>query len=177
MTMLYTQWRSPLGELLLVGEEGSLAALQLPGRHRRSEGWVRAVDPFAQAIGQLEEYFAGERTAFELQLGIPETAPATFGAKAPHQSHLGGTAFDRAVWERLGAIPYGETRSYAQIARDIGRPDRARAVGGANARNPLPIIVPCHRVVGSDGSLTGYGGGLAMKQALLALERGQRALL
>jgi methylated-DNA-[protein]-cysteine S-methyltransferase len=159
MKMLYTQWQSPLGELLLAGEEGALAALHLPGRRRVRDDWIRAVGPFAQAIRQLEEYFAGERTAFDLKL-------------AP-----GGGGFDRAVWEHLVTIPYGETRSYAQIARDIGRPDRARAVGGANARNPLPIIVPCHRVVGTDGSLTGYGGGLAMKRALLVLERGQRRLL
>jgi methylated-DNA-[protein]-cysteine S-methyltransferase len=176
MEMLYTRWPSPLGELLLAGDEGALAELQFPGRHRVRDGWTRAVGPFAQAIRQLEEYFAGERISFDLPLRIPETAPASFGAKAPHQNHC-GRPFDRAVWKRLVAIPYGETRSYGQIARDIGRPDRARAVGSANARNPLPIIVPCHRVVGSDGSLTGYGGGLAVKQALLTLERGQRCLL
>ena len=175
MAMLYVRWPSPLGELLLAGEEGSLAALHLPGRHRPGEGWIQAAGPFAQAIQELEEYFAGERASFDVPLRISETSPASFGAKAPHQSHL-GSPFDRAVWEQLAAIPYGETRSYGQIARDIGRPDRARAVGAANARNPLPIIVPCHRVVGSDGSLTGYGGGLAMKEALLALERGQRVL-
>ena len=177
MEMLYTRWPSPLGELLLAGDEGSLAELHLPGRHRPREGWTRAAGPFAQAIEELEEYFAAGRASFDLPLRIFETAPASFGAKAPHQNYLGGAPFDRAVWERLVGIPYGETRSYGQIARDIGRPDRARAVGGANARNPLPIIVPCHRVVGSDGSLTGYGGGLPMKRALLALERGQRRLL
>jgi methylated-DNA-[protein]-cysteine S-methyltransferase len=158
MAMLYVRWRSPLGELLLAGEEGSLAALHLPGRHRPGEGWIQAAGPFAQAIQELEEYFAGERASFDVPLAS------------------NGSPFDRAVWEQLAAIPYGETRSYGQIARDIGRPDRARAVGAANARNPVPIIVPCHRVVGSDGSLTGYGGGLAMKEALLALERGQRRL-
>jgi methylated-DNA-[protein]-cysteine S-methyltransferase len=154
MTTLYTKWTSPLGELVLVGDEAALRALELPGRHRRRDGSVSATAPFAVALEQLGEYFAGERTAFDLRL-------------APR-----GGPFDRAVWDRLAEIPYGETRSYGEIAGALGRPHRARAVGAANARNPLPIIVPCHRVVGSDGSLTGYGGGLQAKRALLALERG-----
>jgi methylated-DNA-[protein]-cysteine S-methyltransferase len=107
----------------------------------------------AAAAIQLEQYFAGERTAFELDL-------------EPH-----GTPFERQVWEAVRAIPYGETASYADIARRIGRPSACRAVGRANGRNPLAVIVPCHRVVGSDGSLTGYAGGLGAKRALLDLER------
>ncbi|MGH3328184.1 MAG: methylated-DNA--[protein]-cysteine S-methyltransferase [Streptomycetales bacterium] len=154
---LYTVWTSPIGELQLHGDERALTAIDLPGRHRRPDGAVRAATStpaFARVIAQLDEYFTGQRTVFDLPL-------------APK-----GSRFDRAVWTRVQAIPYGETLSYAALAQAIGRPDRARAVGGANARNPLPIIVPCHRVIGSDGSLTGYAGGLDRKRALLALERG-----
>jgi methylated-DNA-[protein]-cysteine S-methyltransferase len=154
MTRLYTTWRSPLGELLLEGDEHALRALHLPDRHPSRHGRDLAGAPFARAIEQLDEYFAGERTAFDLSL-------------APR-----GGSFDRTVWAHLERIPYGATRSYADIARALGDPDRARDVGIANARNPLPIIVPCHRVVGSDGSLTGYAGGLDRKRALLALEQG-----
>jgi methylated-DNA-[protein]-cysteine S-methyltransferase len=154
MTMLYTKWTSPVGELMLVGDEQALRELHLPGRHRPRDGWTTAAAPFAPAVGQLEEYFAGQRTEFELRLAAR------------------GRPFDQAVWAWLGRIPYGETRSYGEVARGLGKADRARAVGAANARNPLPIIVPCHRVVGSDGSLTGYGGGLEVKRALLALEKG-----
>jgi methylated-DNA-[protein]-cysteine S-methyltransferase len=151
---LYTRWSSPLGELLLVGDEGALRAIHLPRRHPNPRGWIAAAEPFAAALGQLGEYFAGRRTAFDLPLAAR------------------GRPFDRAVWAHVSRIPYGETRSYGDLARALGRPDRARAVGGANARNPLPIVVPCHRVIGSDGSLTGYGGGLGRKRALLALESG-----
>ena len=154
MTLLCTTWRSPLGELLLEGDEQALRALHLLDRHPSHNGRALAAAPFAPAIEQLEQYFAGERTSFDLSL-------------APR-----GGSFDRAVWARLARIPYGETRSYGDIARVLGDPDRARDVGIANARNPLPIIVPCHRVVGSDGSLTGYAGGLDRKRALLALEQG-----
>ncbi len=120
-----------------------------------------AAVPFEAAIDQLEEYFAGTRTAFELCL------------------QPGGSPFDQAVWRQVSQIPYGQTRSYAEVARAIGRTDRVRAVGSANARNPLPIIVPCHRVIGSDGSLTGYAGGLDRKRSLLTLEQGawQQTLL
>jgi len=103
---------------------------------------------------QLAEYFAGTRRAFALPL-----APA-------------GTEFERRVWQALGAIPYGETRSYAEVAQAIGRPAACRAVGRANGRNPIAIVIPCHRVIGSDGSLTGYGGGLDLKRFLLDLEGG-----
>ena len=159
--VLYTTCPSPLGQLLLAGDEDALRALHLPNRHARGGDWVSAEQPFARAVEQLEEYFAGERRTFQLPLAAS------------------GTPFEEAVWDALSAIPYGETRSYGEVARAVGRPDRARAVGSANARNPLAIIVPCHRVIGSDGSLTGYGGGLERKQALLALEQGawQQSLL
>ncbi|WP_418981960.1 methylated-DNA--[protein]-cysteine S-methyltransferase [Alistipes sp.] len=106
-----------------------------------------------QAVRELEEYFAGQRRSFTLPL-----APA-------------GTPFQCAVWEALRQIPYGQTRSYKQIAQQIGRPAACRAVGMANNRNPIPILIPCHRVVGADGSLTGYAGGLTVKSRLLAIER------
>jgi methylated-DNA-[protein]-cysteine S-methyltransferase len=107
------------------------------------------------AAGQLIEYLQGKRTVFDMPLA-PE-----------------GTAFQRQVWEALLEIPYGETYSYGRLARDIGKPGAARAVGMANNRNPIPVIIPCHRVIGADGSLTGYGGGLPMKERLLALEKGK----
>jgi methylated-DNA-[protein]-cysteine S-methyltransferase len=150
----YTTIQSPIGELLLVGERGRLHELHYPGRHRIGADWLEAADPFAAAIEQLDEYFTGERREFDLDLD-------------PR-----GTAFDRAVWAQLREIPYGETTSYGEIARAIGRPDRARAVGAANGRNPLPIVIPCHRVIGADGSLVGYGGGLELKRRLLELESG-----
>ena len=112
----------------------------------------------AAARAQLEEYFRGERRTFELDL-----APA-------------GTAFQRRVWEALRRIPYGRTASYGEIARELGMPGASRAVGQANNRNPLPIVVPCHRVIGADTSVTGFGGGIAIKRALLDFERGQASL-
>ena len=159
--VLYTTWHSPLGQLLLAGDEHALRALHLPNRHVRGHDWVSAEAPFARAVEQLEEYFAGARVAFDLPLAAS------------------GSPFEESVWHAVSEIPYGETRSYGQVARAVGRPDRARAVGSANARNPLAIIVPCHRVIGSDGSLTGYGGGLERKRALLELEQGawQQSLL
>ena len=153
--LLFTTWESPVGGLLLTGDEqGALRSIQLPRRHARSPEWQLADAPFAGAIEQLSEYFAGERTAFELELVAR------------------GGGFDQAVWERVAEIPYGETLSYGQVAREIGHPDRARAVGSANGRNPLPIVIPCHRVIGADGSLVGYGGGLELKRTLLELEAG-----
>lgn len=154
MTAFYTTWESPIGELLLLGDEHALTALHLPNRHPRHTGRERADLPFAETVEQLEEYFTGRRREFDLPL-------------APQ-----GRPFDRRVWDLVAEIPYGETRSYGQLAHALGRADRARAVGGANARNPLPIIIPCHRVIGSDGALVGYGGGLERKRALLSLEAG-----
>jgi methylated-DNA-[protein]-cysteine S-methyltransferase len=150
--MLYTTTESPIGELLLAGDEEHLQVLWMGGAPEPD--WVRADAPFAAARTQLGEYFAGERLAFDLAL-----APA-------------GTPFQQAVWEALRAIPYGTTTSYGALAAQLGRPGAARAVGAANGRNPIAVVVPCHRVVGADRSLTGFGGGLERKRTLLALEAG-----
>jgi methylated-DNA-[protein]-cysteine S-methyltransferase len=160
MTMHFTTLETPIGELLLAGNEQALCAVQLPGLHNPRPFWTEDETPFAEAITQIEQYFAGGRAAFDLPL-----------------QPLGGNDFDHAVWKRLLQIPYGETASYGQVARDIGRPDDARAVGGANARNPIAIVVPCHRVIGSNGSLTGYAGGLELKSRLLDLEAGVQTLV
>jgi methylated-DNA-[protein]-cysteine S-methyltransferase len=159
----YATAPSPLGELLLVGDEAALHGVYLPD-HRRGPtpdpGWMRADAPFRAAREQLEAYFAGALRAFDLPL-----APA-------------GTPFELAVWAALREIPFGATLSYGALAARLGRPGAARAVGRANGRNPLSIVVPCHRVIGGDGALTGYGGGLARKAWLLAHEAGaQLALL
>ena len=160
--MRYTTVASPIGELFLHGEDGALCGLwmQDAGRPKRPlPGWEHDDAAFADAREQLREYFAGERTAFDLEL------------------RMDGTEFQRRVWEQLRAIPYGETRSYGELARELGTPDAARAVGLANGRNPIAVIVPCHRVIGADGSLTGFGGGLERKRLLLALESPQRTLV
>jgi methylated-DNA-[protein]-cysteine S-methyltransferase len=136
--------------LLLVSERG-LVALEFD-RGRTREGWVESPAQTAPYARQLEEYFAGRRRGFDLPLD------------------LRGTGFQKRCWQELLKIPYGETRSYADIARAIGNPLAVRAVGLANGQNPIAIIVPCHRVIGSDGSLTGYGGGLETKRWLLELE-------
>lgn len=149
---LYTQIESPIGELLLFGGEHSLQGLYMD--RRPLDSWKRADEPFADARAQLGEYFAGQRSEFDIELD------------------LRGSTFQRTVWDALLEIPYGETRSYGEIARMIGRPAAARAVGAANGANPLPPIIPCHRLVGMDGSLTGYGGGLETKRWLLDFERG-----
>ena len=154
---LHTTIDSPIGELLLVGDEEGLRGLYMQeGRTRMAvrSSWREADEPFADVREQLGEYFAGERTDFDLPL------------------EMGGTEFEREVWGELERIPYGQTTSYGEIARRVGRPDRARAVGAANGRNPISVIVPCHRVIGADGSLTGYGGGLERKRFLLELEGG-----
>jgi len=161
MTLHHTTIDSPIGELLLVGREGALRGLYMQEGARPKRvptGSTRADEPFAAVREQLGEYFAGERVRFELPL------------------ELDGPAFERTVWEALTEIGYGETRSYGEIARRIGFPDAARAVGRANGRNPISIIVPCHRVIGADGSLTGYGGGLERKQFLLEHETGAARL-
>ena len=156
-TILHTQIPSPIGPLLLTGDEHALQGLHMAPAAPRP-GWRGAREPFADAIEQLAQYFAGERSEFDLRLDMR------------------GTDFQKDVWNALLTIPYGETRSYGEIARQIGRPDRARAVGAANGSNPISIIVPCHRVIGSDGSLTGYGGGLPRKRFLLDLEAGVGSL-
>ena len=144
--------QSPVGDLTLTEENGALTGLYFGRRSLEGEEGLTAL--LERASRQLEEYFAGKRKQFDLPLS------------------LRGTEFQRQVWAALRDIPYGETRSYGQIAQAIGRPKAVRAVGMANHRNPISIIVPCHRVVGADGSLTGYGGGLENKKFLLALERG-----
>lgn len=153
----YARLATPVGPILVAEADDGLLAVHFErGRRRRPAGaaW-RLVDPNElRTAAQLTEYFAGTRRAFEVPL-VPQ-----------------GTPFQRRVWSAVAAIPYGETRSYGAIAKQIGAPDAVRAVGAANGQNPWPIIVPCHRVIGSDGSLTGYGGGLPIKRALLEFERG-----
>ncbi len=148
---------SPLGELTLFGDGEALTGLYMPspkGAPPVDGSYCRDDGPFRAVVEQLEAYFAGARTTFDVAL-----SPS-------------GTAFQQRVWGALRAIPYGQTRSYRDIAVAIGAPKAMRAVGLANGRNPISIIVPCHRVVGADGSLTGYGGGLRNKQLLLDLEQG-----
>jgi methylated-DNA-[protein]-cysteine S-methyltransferase len=151
--MNYQILETPIGALRLVSDGQHLVAIEFEGNHTIDGSDCETTDSVLQACAtQLREYFAGRRTRFDLPL-------------APR-----GTDFQRAVWKALKAIPYGELRSYAEIARAIGKPRAVRAVGAANGRNPLPIVVPCHRVVGSDGSLTGFAGGLEIKRRLLVLE-------
>ncbi len=151
--MNYQLFDSPIGTLRLVSDGESLVAIEFDGRHSTGDG-ERCVEdrPLALCKTQLQEYFCGRRTTFDLPL-------------AP-----GGTDFQRRVWQALGQIPFGQLRSYADIAAAIDRPRAVRAVGAANGRNPLPIVVPCHRVVGSDGSLTGFAGGVELKRRLLEME-------
>jgi methylated-DNA-[protein]-cysteine S-methyltransferase len=147
---------SPIGPLLLITDGAALTGLYMnvSPEAQPSSGWSEdaTVGPLPAAIRQLAEYFAGKRREFELPL------------------RLEGTEFQRRVWGELEEIPYGETWSYGQLASRIGKPGASRAVGLANGRNPISIVVPCHRVIGADGSLTGYGGGLERKQWLLAHE-------
>jgi methylated-DNA-[protein]-cysteine S-methyltransferase len=158
----YTQIDSPIGPLLLAGDETGLRHIEFMGSkraHPPNAGWHEDARPLKDVIGQLRAYFAGKLEAFDLTL-TPE-----------------GTDFQKKVWHRLCDIPYGETISYGQLAGRIGNPNASRAVGLANGSNPIPIIIPCHRVIGSNGKLTGYGGGLPIKEKLLALERRQLTLL
>ncbi|MGW0572388.1 MULTISPECIES: methylated-DNA--[protein]-cysteine S-methyltransferase [Streptomyces] len=159
-TKQHTVIDSPYGPLTLVATDGVLSGLYMTDqRHRPPEESFGDPDdtPFAETTEELRAYFAGELQDFSVPL------------------HLHGTPFQRSVWAELRRIPYGETRSYGQLADALGNPKASRAVGLANGKNPLGIIVPCHRVVGADGSLTGYGGGLERKQRLLEFERGERA--
>ena len=158
--MRYSTLTTPIGDLLLVADsDGALTAVHLPGRHGSTAGMQRDDALLEPARRQLTEYFAGERTTFDLPLR-PTGAP-----------------FQLRVWERLATIPYGETTSYGEIAAELGQPTASRAVGAANGRNPIAIVVPCHRVIGANGSLTGYAGGLDQKRALLDLEAGRPALV
>jgi methylated-DNA-[protein]-cysteine S-methyltransferase len=158
-SMQFRTVNSPVGLLTLAGNGGRLMHLRMvdqtyePSHH----GWEADDYAFPDAVEQLEAYFAGDRTDFDLELSLV------------------GTQFQRRVWAALQTIPYGETRSYGEIAHQIGSPGAFRAVGLANGHNPIGIIVPCHRVIGSNGSLTGYGGGLDRKRALLELEKSRTA--
>jgi methylated-DNA-[protein]-cysteine S-methyltransferase len=147
----YTTVDSPIGEILLTGEGGALTRLYM-SPFEVEAAWAHDPAALAEPARQLAEYFAGERTGFELEL-----APA-------------GTVFQQRVWALLLEIPYGETTTYGALARELGDPRKVRAVGLANGRNPISIVVPCHRVIGAGGSLVGYGGGLDRKRTLLALE-------
>jgi len=153
--MYYCYLDTPIGELLIAGDDDALAMIGFPkGSMRRDPepDWIFNEKPLATARQQLTEYFAGTRKEFDLPVA------------------LSGTEFQVSVLEALQEIPYGETVSYGEIARRIGRPKAVRAVGAANGRNPIPVVVPCHRVIGSSGDLTGFGGGLDTKEALLRLE-------
>jgi len=144
---------TPIGELTLVTRHAALAGLHFAGYDPPAES-VEDTEPVLEAAAeQLREYFAGERTAFDLPLT------------------LDGTPFQQQAWRALADIPYGETVSYGEQARRIGKPEAIRAIGAANGRNPIAIVLPCHRVIGADGSLTGFGGGLETKRRLLDLEQ------
>lgn len=157
MTSLrYRTVDSPLGPLTLAGVGTTLTHLRMAEQTHEPDrsGWLPAdARAFADVVDQLEAYFAGSLTEFDVEI------------------QLDGTEFQRRVWAALRTIPYGETRSYGEIAAQIGSPAASRAVGLANGRNPIGIIVPCHRVIGSGGAMTGYGGGIDRKRALLSLER------
>lgn len=153
--VFYRTVESPIGELLLTSDGAAVTGIYMDGGKgspHPEPNWSRDDERLAAAAEQLAEYFAGSRITFDLRL-------------APR-----GTAFQRRVWSALREIPYGETISYGDLARRIGQPSAVRAVGLANGRNPISIVVPCHRVIGADGSLTGYGGGLDRKRVLLDLE-------
>ncbi len=155
MTLSKIQHPSPVGPLTLFASAQGLVAIEFEHGHRAGRADARD-DPDHPVLGQcraqLDAYFAGKLRVFEVPLAAA------------------GTDFQRAVWRVLQEIPFGRTESYGWVARQIGNPKAVRAVGLANGRNPLPIVVPCHRVIGQDGTLTGYGGGLGRKQTLLALE-------
>lgn len=158
--MFYTIFDTPLCRIGLAGDGQGLRTVQLlTGEGKRGDWeplpeWEENPEFFREAEEQIRQYVAGERRVFSLPLR-PE-----------------GTAFQKRVWQALGEIPYGETRNYGQIAAEIGRPGAFRAVGAANGKNPLPLVIPCHRVIGSNGKLTGFAHGLAVKEKLLRLEGG-----
>lgn len=159
MTATYHDFHTPIGTLRLVGDEDAIDRIELPREAAKAPdaAWEAADGALpaalAEAKRQLEEYFAGERREFELPLASQ------------------GTDFQHRVWDELRRIPFGQTISYGELAERIGKPSASRAVGQANGKNRLPIVVPCHRVISHDGTLGGYGGGLPTKQALLDLER------
>jgi methylated-DNA-[protein]-cysteine S-methyltransferase len=153
--MNYGYIDSPVGKLLIAGSDAGICLISFPkGKDYASQsGWIPNLDPLSEAVQQVEKYFSGELKIFALKLDIK------------------GTLFQLKVWDALRAIPYGRTVSYGDIAHRIGSPGAARAVGGAVGRNPVPIVIPCHRVIGTNGKLTGFGGGMDVKETLLALER------
>ena len=158
MQLRYRTVESPIGPLTLAGDGSTLMHLRMTEQSHEPDrsGWTPAgADAFADVVEQLNAYFAGTLTEFDVDL------------------ELHGTEFQRKVWAALQTIPYGQTRSYGEIAEQIGSPSASRAVGLANGRNPISIIVPCHRVIGAAGSMTGYGGGIDRKKMLIALERTQ----
>ncbi|MDV3457983.1 methylated-DNA--[protein]-cysteine S-methyltransferase [Sphingomonas sp. HF-S4] len=159
MTLNFTTTLSPVGALTLVASDAGLVAIlwenDRPGRVKLGAMAEAPDHPvLAETARQLRDYFDGRRTSFDLPLDFR------------------GTDFQRRVWAALLTIPFGETRSYGAIARQIGRPNASRAVGAANGRNPISIVAPCHRVIGTNGALTGFAGGLAAKELLLGIERG-----
>jgi methylated-DNA-[protein]-cysteine S-methyltransferase len=153
---LYHTIDSPIGELLLAGDGRALTGVHMNGVP--GSGWKRDPRALSEPTAQLEAYFAGELREFDLPL-------------APQ-----GTPFQQEVWSALREIPYGGTISYAELAAAVGRPHAARAVGAAGGRNPIAVVIPCHRVIGASGALTGYGGGLGRKRLLLDLEAGRRSI-
>jgi methylated-DNA-[protein]-cysteine S-methyltransferase len=160
MTTFYHYHITVIGQLLLAGNGSHLSLLGFPSgkmQRRHEPDWTKDGAPFVEACVQLDAYFAGELKNFDLQL-MPK-----------------GTAFQELVWQALTEIPYGETRSYGQLAANIEKPGASRAVGAANGVNPIPVIIPCHRVIGASGKLTGFGGGIETKLFLLELESGQVA--
>ena len=153
--MQYCVINSPVGKLLLAADDGALKLISFQDGTQPTTvnpNWEYDESPFRDAIDQLNAYFAGELKTFTIKLK-PE-----------------GTDFQQRVWQQLRSIPYGQTTSYGQIAKAIGNPQASRAVGAANGKNPISIVVPCHRVIGSSGSLVGFGGGLSIKETLLSLE-------
>lgn len=159
MAILYRVVNSPVGGLKLAASEKGLTAITWHDAPSKGEGRSPACETLQQAEQELREYFAGQRKVFSVPLDMQ------------------GTEFQLAVWRALLEIPFGATCSYGQLASHLGNPQACRAVGAANGRNPIPIVVPCHRVIGSTGKLTGFGGGLPMKEFLLRLEASQGSLL
>jgi methylated-DNA-[protein]-cysteine S-methyltransferase len=163
MSLLLYRWcQSPVGRLLLAGNAKSLKLVSFADGKRGvapQREWAEDEEAFADVIEQLKQYFRGKLTEFDLHL------------------EMEGTEFQKSVWKQLQKIPYGQTISYKQLAERVGNPQASRAVGAANGANPIPIIVPCHRVIGHDGGLTGFGGGLPFKKKLLELESRQLTLL
>lgn len=149
--MIFTYVDSIIGAILVAGEDNAIVEIHFAGARPKPE-WTRDDAAFAAVASQLHAYFAGELRVFELPLAAR------------------GTVFQQAVWSALRRIPYGETTTYSAIAAGIGKPRAVRAVGAANGANPIPIVIPCHRVIGSNGSMTGFGGGIDVKRQLLALE-------